>query len=187
MASIMRSSSTSCRPAFVGSASEIAELRAGTGVRLARAAELSDYPGPRHVLDAIESGRPQATPEQTERIRGIFDAMKRDAQRVGAQILEAEQQLEIAFRSGAMQDADLRTRVARIAALQSDLRVIHLGAHLATRAILSNAQVARNEIRGYASALPAEHRGDLHRDWAWAGWNTTSWESCSGRCGWQPR
>jgi hypothetical protein len=138
---------------------EIGDLRSGAGMGLARAAELNGYPGPRHVLDAIADGALAATPEQTERIRHIFGRMKSDAQRLGARILAEEHRLETLFRTAAIKEAEVRSRVARIAALQGELRAVHLTAHLATRAALSEAQVARyNELRGYASGAAADHR-----------------------------
>lgn len=138
---------------------EIEELRAGSGMGLARAAELNSYPGPRHVLDAIEAGKLQANRDQVEAVRQIFDGMKSDAQRVGTEILNEEERLEATFRAATMTEPDLRVRVARIATLQSELRAIHLRAHLATRAILSAAQVARyNELRGYTAGPPV-HQG----------------------------
>ena len=140
---------------------EIAELKAGTGMGLARAAELNSYPGPRHVLDAVAAGKLTASPKQLERVQLVFGRMKRDAQRAGAQILAEEQQLEAGFRAAAMTDQELRSRVARIGALQAELRTIHLAAHLATRALLSDVQVARyNELRGYTAGGTAhqEHQ-----------------------------
>lgn len=142
--------------------SEIAELRAGTGMGLARAAELNSYPGPRHVLDAVEAGRFPASPDQVQQVRLIFDGMKVDAQRVGAEILREEESLEAAFRASTITEYDLRLRVTRIAKLQGELRGIHLRAHLATRAILSAAQLARyNELRGYTTS-PADHPRQPH-------------------------
>src|SRR5262245_10813891 len=131
---------------------EVAELRAGTGMGLARAAELNSYPGPRHVLDAVEARELQASAEQVAQVQRIFDTMKRDAQNVGAQILGEEARLETAFRSATITDPELRAHVVQIAALQGELRTIHLRAHLATRALLSDVQVARyNELRGYTA------------------------------------
>ena len=37
-------------------AKEIEDFREGRGMALARAAELNGYPGPRHMLDAVEAG-----------------------------------------------------------------------------------------------------------------------------------
>lgn len=144
-------------------AGEIAELRAGTGIGLARAAERNGYPGPRHVLDAVQASQFQAPPEQVQRVQEIFDGMNRDALRGGAPILEEEQHLEAAFHSATITDADLRARVMRIAELRGELRAIHLRAHLATRATLSDAQVARyNELRGYTTPQ-TDHQGQPHR------------------------
>jgi predicted outer membrane protein len=112
---------------------EIAELKAGAGMRLARAAELNSYPGPRHVLDAIEAGKLAASSEQRERVQQVFNAMSSDAVKVGTQILEEEQNLETGFRTATMTQSDLHARVARIAALQGELRAIHLAAHLDPR------------------------------------------------------
>lgn len=141
---------------------EIAELRAGTGMGLARTAELNNYPGPRHILDAVETGQFPASPEQARQVRQIFDGMKRDAQRVGAAILKEEERLEAAFRATTITESGLRLRVARIAALQGELRAIHLRAHLATRTILSEAQVARyNALRGYTTC-PIDHQSQRH-------------------------
>src|SRR5262245_9856623 len=141
------------------SESEIAELRAGTGMGLARAAELNSYPGPRHVLDAIAAGRLQANRNQVQQLQEIFDAMRSDARRVGAQILGEEEQLESAFRATTIVEPDLRMRVARIASLQGELRIIHLRAHLQARTVLTAAQVARyDELRGYTTDQPHQHK-----------------------------
>jgi hypothetical protein len=132
---------------------EIADLKAGTGMGLARAAELNSYPGPRHVIDAIEQGRLPASRDERERIQQVFNTMNGNAVSVGAKILAEEQQLEAGFRSATIAEPELHSRVARIAALQGELRAIHLSAHLATRRILSDTQIARyNELRGYTAS-----------------------------------
>lgn len=137
------------------SVDEAAALREGTGMGLARAAELNSYPGPRHLLDAVQEGRLPASAEQRRRTEDIFDRMKRDAQRVGAEILAEEKGLEATFRARTITETELRARVARIAALQGELRTIHLAAHLATRALLTDAQVAQyDRLRGYSAAEP---------------------------------
>ena len=142
---------------------EIADLKAGAGMGLARAAELNSYPGPRHVLDAIEHGKLPASREQRERIQQVFNTMNGDAVSVGAKILAEEQGLEAGFRSATMTDIDLRSRVARIATLQGELRAIHLAAHIVTRRILSESQITRyNELRGYTGAED-KHKGQQHK------------------------
>jgi len=134
---------------------EIEDLRAGRGMGLARAAELNSYPGPRHVLDAARAGQLHLTPVQDRTIQGLFDGMSREAQRLGGLILDEEQRLEIEFRAGRIDETDLRSRVARIAALQGQLRAVHLKTHLATRAALTEQQVQHyNELRGYSTGSP---------------------------------
>jgi len=142
---------------------EIADLKAGAGMGLARAAELNSYPGPRHVLDAIEQGKLTASREQRERIQQVWNTMNGDAVRVGAKILAEEHQLEAGFRSATMTEADLRSRVAAVAALQGELRTIHLSAHLMTRQVLSDTQISRyNELRGY-TARQEQHDNPRHK------------------------
>lgn len=142
---------------------EIADLKAGNGMGLARAAELNSYPGPRHVLDAIAEGKLSATREQRERIQQVFNTMNRDAVDVGGKILAEEQILEAGFRSATMTDTDLRSRITRIAALQGELRAIHLAAHILTRGILSETQIDRyNELRGY-TVSPDTHDNQKHK------------------------
>ncbi len=142
---------------------DIADLKAGTGMGLARAAELNSYPGPRHVLDAIAAGKLPASREQLERIQQVFNTMNSDAVNIGAKILSEEQTLEAGFRSATITDAELRSRVAAIAALRGELRTIHLTAHLVTRRILSETQIARyNELRGY-TATEDKHQNQQHK------------------------
>jgi hypothetical protein len=144
-------------------ANEIAELRAGAGMGLARAAELNSYPGPRHVLDAVQAGQLQASPDQVTRIRRIFDEMRDAARRIGAEILSEEHRLEGAFQAAAITEPALLARVERIAALQGQLRAVHLRAHVATRAILSSDQVTRyNKLRGYTAGTPTHHGTPTH-------------------------
>src|SRR5207245_4666002 len=86
---------------------ESAELKAGAGMRLARAAELNSYPGPRHVLDAIEAGKLAASSEQRERVQQVFNGMNRDAVRIGTQIHEEEQRLETGCERATMTESGL--------------------------------------------------------------------------------
>jgi hypothetical protein len=135
------------------SAKEIDDLRAGRGMGLARAAELNGYPGPRHVLDAARDGALTLSPDQRQAIEGVFAGMEREAKRVGLQVLAEEQALEAAFGRGGVSESELTDRVRRVAAVQAELREVHLRAHLATRAVLTDDQVRRySELRGYAGA-----------------------------------
>ena len=80
------------------------------------------------------------------------------AQRLGTLVLDEERGLEKAFRSARIGPPDLEARVSRIAGLHGQLRAVHLEAHLATRAILTDDQVQRyTELRGYTEH-PPDHR-----------------------------
>jgi len=139
---------------------EIEDLREGRGMALARAAELNGYPGPRHVLDGVEAGEFHLAPEQLAAVQRLFQEMSTEAQRLGSAILKEEQALEAEFRARRIDAPNLRERVARIATLQSELRVIHLRTHLETRALLTDHQVEQyNEMRGYTGsrAGPDQH------------------------------
>lgn len=136
---------------------EIEELREGRGMGLARAAELHGYPGPRHVLDAVEAGQLHLNPEQLRTVRQLFERMSGEARRLGGAILTEEQALEAAFRTGAIEEGALRARVGRIAALRGELRAVHLRAHLEARALLTDQQIERyRQLRGYT------REGDRH-------------------------
>jgi hypothetical protein len=142
------------------SAEEIDDLRAGRGMGLARAAELNGYPGPRHLLDAFEAGQASLTDEQVRAVRGVFEQMSEEARQLGSVILQEEHELEAAFRRGAMDERQLRTRVERIARLRGELRLVHLRTHLVTRALLSQEQIQQyNRVRGYS---PEGHGKQKH-------------------------
>src|SRR3974390_441307 len=87
------------------SETEIADLLAGRGMGLAKAAELNGYPGPAHVLEL--SGALGLTPEQIRRTQAVFEHMQASAKTYGAQLVEAERALEMQFREGAMSASSL--------------------------------------------------------------------------------
>jgi Spy/CpxP family protein refolding chaperone len=147
-------------------AQEVDDLLAGRGLGMARAAELNGYPGPRHVLDLSEALDLDAkTLDQT---RQIFEEMQAAAQPLGTRIVDAEKQLGESFASGTPDESSVQEKVAALADLTSQLRVIHLRAHLRMRELLTPAQIARyRELRGYAAkqvqATPGAGTPGAHR------------------------
>lgn len=142
------------------SAKEIDDLAAGRGMGLAKAAELNGYPGPLHVLELAE--KLTLTQEQHAETQALFDAMKADAKRLGAAVLEAERDLDRSFAAGTIDENALREKLDALAALQGELRFVHLRAHLAQAALLTADQRKRYDtLRGYAGAPSAagEHHG----------------------------
>ena len=138
------------------SAAEIGDLLAGRGMGLTKAAELNHYPGPRHALDLeSELGLSAAQAEATRR---IFTAMQARAQDLGRRIVAAEGELDGAFAGGRLDDAELRQATAAIAALEGELRFVHLRAHLELKKVLTPDQVRRyDRLRGYTGG--AGHGG----------------------------
>lgn len=133
------------------SAEQVEQLRAGEGMGLALAAELNHYPGPRHVLDL--AAELDLSPDQRTAVSATMAAMQGEARRLGEEILAQERALDQTFTSRTITQSSLATLTAQIARLQGELRFVHLRAHLAVRAVLSDEQVRRYDSRrGYAGS-----------------------------------
>lgn len=144
------------RPIKALSSQEVGDLRAGRGMGMALAAELNNYPGPRHVLDL--SDRLGLSVDQKSRVSELFDEMAARAQALGAQILDAEARLDRSFASGQTEETALRSMTADIAGLKGELRYVHLRYHLVVRDLLSKDQIARySALRGYGSVDGEKH------------------------------
>lgn len=138
------------------SPSEIADLEAGRGMGLSRAAELNHYPGPSHVLELAEPLR--LTDAQLQAVKHQQQEMKQRAQQLGKQILAKEAGLESLFASGRANAAQARLLIGEIAQLSSALRFAHVNAHLATTRILSQQQIAAyDRLRGYTADAAVNH------------------------------
>lgn len=145
----------------------IAAIRKGTGWGLALPAEVNDAPGPRHVLDLAE---PLAlSDDQVIKITEIFEEMRRAALSRGEDFIAAERALEDAFVRGDLDQARLAELVERAGKARSDLRLVHLSAHLKTVPVLSDEQIERYaELRGYSGgaggpcdAVPEGHDSEM--------------------------
>jgi hypothetical protein len=135
---------------------QVAELRDGKGMGASLPAELNGVPGPLHVLQL--AGQLAVTPDQRVALEHITADMKARAQALGAQVIAAEADLDRGFKSGAIDEKGIADATARIAALQGELRAVHLTAHLKTGRLLSPGQVlAYNRARGYAPADGPSH------------------------------
>ena len=143
------------------STEDIAGYLSGSGMGLAKVAELHHYPGPRHVLDLAEPL--QLSAEQRQKTQAIFAAMRTEAVRLGTQLIEKERQLDTLFATGTISEAHVDQLVTEIGTMQGQLRIVHLRAHLAQRAILTSEQVRRYDtLRGYNTSShdhSGPHRG----------------------------
>jgi Spy/CpxP family protein refolding chaperone len=133
------------------SSAEQADLLAGKGMGLAKAAELNGYPGPAHVLELAADL--ELTAEQRSRTQAVWQAMDARARALGQQVVDAERELDALFASNEVTRERLASQVERIGALQAQLRAAHLEAHLEQVRILTPEQTRRYAaLRGYTGA-----------------------------------
>lgn len=132
---------------------DTADLLAGRGMGLARAAELNSHPGPMHVLELdAQLGLSGA---QRGAVQASQARMQAAAQALGAELVGRERALDALFRTGAATPERVSAEAEAIGALQGRVRAVHLNAHVEMRALLSPAQVAQYDAaRGYAAARP---------------------------------
>lgn len=131
---------------------QVVDLREGRGLGASLPAELNGVPGPMHVLEL--SQQLKVTAEQRAALERLTADMKGSAQHLGEQVIAAEAELDKGFRTGSIDEKGIADATWRIAALQGQLRAVHLSAHLRTKKLLTDEQVlAYSEARGY-QALP---------------------------------
>ena len=150
---------------------DIEGLVAGTGTPfggMAKPAELNGYPGPRHVLDAVEAGEFELTSGQQKQIEVLYEEMRLEAIELGQKIIDIEKTIDDAFVNGTITDQVLQEKVLESADLYGRLRIVHLKYHLSMVDILTPQQVAQyNDIRGYTSGDPCENIPEGHDPEMW--------------------
>jgi len=144
------------------SEAERADLLAGRGMGLAKAAEMNGYPGPMHVLE--HAGALKLTDAQRQAVDAARVRMAAAAQALGREIMAAEAALDAAFAAKRIDAAMLKAQTDAIAALMGRLRAVHLAAHLETAPLLTPAQRAQYAaLRGYGGqAEPDAHHPRKH-------------------------
>jgi Spy/CpxP family protein refolding chaperone len=132
---------------------EIADLRAGRGMRLALAAELNGYAGPLHVLELAEALG--LTAEQRRHTQELYDAMKDEAVLLGERLIAQESELDRAFATRTITRERLDRLTGTIGETRAALRAAHLKYHLAQDELLTPQQRARYAtLRGYTPQAP---------------------------------
>jgi len=153
------------------SETEIEGLLAGAGTPfggMAKLGELNGYPGPKHVLEAVEFGEFELTEEQLEKIENLYEEMRSEAIELGTKIIEIEQRLDDSFADKSMTLEVLESEVTKSAELYGQLRFLHLKYHLFMVDILTSEQVEKyNELRGYNSENPCEDVPEGHDPEMW--------------------
>jgi Spy/CpxP family protein refolding chaperone len=145
---------------------DIAELRQGAGWGLALPAELSGWPGPKHLLELQEEL--DLTEGQIAEIEAIFQAMRDEAMQAGDRFIAAEAAVSDGFADPDLTEAQLRVLLEASASARADLRFIHLSRHLQTVKHLTRHQVMQyNILRGYAddpcASVPEGHNPEMWR------------------------
>ena len=103
--------------------------------------------------------------DQAAAVSTIKEAMKSEAVRLGTQLVDLEQELDAAFRSGNITPGLLSDLTAQISTVDGQLRNTHLQAHLQMVEILSSEQVAQyDELRGYTSDGSEPVHGEHNMD-----------------------
>ena len=135
---------------------EIQGYLEGKGLGFAKAAELNNYPGPRHVLDL--SSKLSLTKDQALKTQSLFNSMQKQAIKYGEKLIEKEQQLDDEFANKSINKEKLETILTDISALKSKIRYVHLNAHLDQKALLNKHQVMMyDQLRGYGSKHSQGH------------------------------
>jgi LTXXQ motif family protein len=127
---------------------QVADLRAGRGMGLALAAELNNYPGPKHVLElAAQLG---INDRQRKQLTDMSAAMTAETVGLGEQVISLETELDRLFASRAVTPASLDAMPQTIGQKQASLRTAHLKHHLTTRDVLTAEQSqSYDRLRGY--------------------------------------
>ena len=140
------------------SPAHIEGLLAGKGLGYGKSAELNRYPGPAHVLEL--AGELDLSESQLRATRAVHARMEEQARELGARLVAAEAELERSFRDETATESSLRSALAQIGQLQSELRAVHLLAHLEQRRLLSPDQINRYvHLRGYHGSHQAGESG----------------------------
>ncbi|MDP3170404.1 MAG: periplasmic heavy metal sensor [Polaromonas sp.] len=146
------------------SPAQTADLLAGKGMELAKAAELNGYPGPMHTLEL--AAQLELSTEQKQASETLMKRHKAEARDLGAKLVEAERALDHAFSSRQIDAARLAAHTERIGQLQALLRKSHLETHLQQTALLKPEQISRYaQLRGYggSAATAAPTAAPIHK------------------------
>ncbi len=136
---------------------EVAGYLEGKGLGYAKAAELNHFPGPRHVLDL--ASELNLTKQQALQSQALFDEMKLQAVTLGKEFIAKEKALELRFSSGSIDTESLKSLLSEIGIIQSNIRYVHLSAHIKQKALLTEHQRhLYDKLRGYTGAGSGEHK-----------------------------
>ena len=115
-----------------------AVIAQGLGAGLAFAADQNYYPGPLHVLELKDVLG--LTGQQQRQVETLQTAMFTASRPASNRLLEAEARLRRLFADGIADEPRVRAAVAETERAWTEVRLVHLLAHLQTRAVLTEEQ-----------------------------------------------
>lgn len=134
----------------------------GKGMGLSKAAELNSYPGPSHVLELQQPL--QLTAGQRESSIRLMAMHKDQVRKLGAQMVQAETELDLAFATRSIDASKLSATMKRIGELHTAIRESHLQTHLTQTAMLSPTQIVQyNTLRGYGTGAASSDGHSAHK------------------------
>ena len=131
-------------------------LQKGSGMGMAKAAELNHYPGPKHVLELATELK--LTPQQRQQTETVFASMHKAAVRLGEEVIALEQLLDQLFVDKKIDYQVLQNLTLKIGQKRGELQGVHLQAHLDQRQLLTEEQLQHyDKLRGYTNASHEHH------------------------------
>jgi Spy/CpxP family protein refolding chaperone len=109
----------------------------GRGFGMAFAADQNGYPGPMHVLELKD--RLKLTADQEAKTRELYAAVRAELPK-STRLLEAERRLERLFADRAASEPAVRAAAAEVEHARTEVRLVHLLAHVRTRDLLTEEQ-----------------------------------------------
>ena len=135
---------------------ETAALLSGQGSGFAKAAELNGYPGPAHVLELAT--RLGLDSDQLAATQALMSAHRRRAQRIGAELVAAERNLDALFAERQARTASVDQATQKVVGMVQLLRT--LGEGRLDQAKEMNGQL--QQIEGEADDYALELLGQLY-------------------------
>lgn len=141
------------------SEADVAALLDGEGAGYALAAELNQYPGPKHVLGLAAGLRLE--PDQIEATRRVRARMREAAIALGQRLVFLERELDDVFARGIAKLSMVEDLTRQIGIVEAELRSVHLEAHIAMKALMTPHQIVMyDRLRGYDAGEATVHEHD---------------------------
>ncbi len=151
------------------STEDIKALELGQGTAfdgMAKTAELSGYPGSKHVIEFGD--KLSLSSAQEQEVKDLFESMKKEAIGLGKKIISVESEMSTKFDKKDQDKKSLDKLLSQSAELYGKLRLVHLSAHLDMMEILNEKQINKYiTLRGYDIEDPCGKAPEGHDPKMW--------------------